>query len=185
VSLLDSAYPSATLERMPTFVRIQAAEIERRRCLGIDGRDEVWAGVYRMIPPPSFAHQRVGEQLSRLLAAPARAAGLTALIREFGIGAPEDFRVPDGGLLRGEVDGVWQPTAALVLEILSPCDKTWQKLAFYAAHGVQELLIVDPRARSVRWLGLRGGRYEPIERSDLIEMSAEELARQIEWPEQR
>ncbi|HEU0250585.1 MAG TPA: Uma2 family endonuclease [Solirubrobacteraceae bacterium] len=167
---------------MRTIVHVPRAEIERRQRLGIDGRDEVWAGVYRMIPPPSFAHQCVGEQLAALLAEPARAAGLRPLIREFGIGSAEDFRVPDGGLLRGEVDGVWQPTAALVLEILSPRDKTWQKLSFYAAHEVQELLIVDPRKRTVRWLSLRDGRYEPIERSGLIQMGTAELAGLIEWP---
>jgi Uma2 family endonuclease len=182
VCFLISACPFATLELMPTSVHIPAAEIGRRRRLGIDGRDEVWAGAYRVIPPPNLAHQRVGEQLSTLLAAPARAAGLTALIREFGIGTPGDFRVPDGGLLRGEVDGVWLPTAALVLEILSPRDKTWQKLSFYAARGVEELLIVDPRKRAVQWLALREGEYEPIERSELIEMGAAELAEQIDWP---
>jgi Uma2 family endonuclease len=159
-----------------------AAEIERRRMLGIDGRDEVWAGAYRMIPPPSFAHQCVGEQLAVLLAEPARAAGLRPLIREFGIGSPDDFRVPDGGLLRDEVDGVWQPTAALVLEILSPRDKTWQKLPFYAARGVRELLIVDPRERTVRWLALGEAGYEPVERSGLIEMGAAELGGLIDWP---
>lgn len=167
---------------MRTFVHSQAAEIARRRRLGIDGRDEVWAGVYRMIPPPTFAHQSVGEQLAALLAEPARAAGLTALIREFGVGTPGDFRVPDGVLLREGVEGPWQPTAALVLEILSPRDKTWQKLPFYASHGVQELLIVDPRKRTVRWLALADGGYEPVERSGLIEMGASELAELINWP---
>jgi hypothetical protein len=167
---------------MPTTVRITVAEIERRRELGIDGRDEVWAGAYRVIPPPNLAHQWVGEQLSELLAVPARAAGLRPLIREFGIGTPDDFRVPDGGLLRGDGDGVWLATAELVLEILSPRDKTWQKLSFYAAHGVRELLIVDPRKRTVQWLGLCDGRYEPIERSGLIDMGAAELAGLIDWP---
>lgn len=90
--------------------------------------------------------------------------------------------MPDGGLLRDGVEGPWQPTAALVLEILSPRDKTWQKLPFYAAHGVQELLIVDPRKRTVRWLALADRGYEPVERSGLIEMSADELAGLIDWP---
>lgn len=167
---------------MRTVIHMPTAEIERRQWLGIDGRDEVWAGAYRMIPPPSFAHQYVGEQLSVLLAEPARAAGLRPLIREFGIGMPDDFRVPDGGLLRGEADGAWQPTAALVLEILSPRDKTWQKLPFYAAHGVQELLIVDPLRRTVQWLVLCDLRYESVQRSGLIDLGAAELAGMIEWP---
>lgn len=179
---LGSESPFATLGRMRTVVHNQIAEIERRQQLGIDGRDEVWAGVYRMIPPPNLVHQCVAEQLSVLLAAPARTVGLRPLIREFGIGEPDDFRVPDGGLLRGDVDGVWLPTAALVLEILSPRDQTWKKLSFYAARGVGELLIVDPRERTVQWLALSNGSYEPIARSGLIDMGATELAELIDWP---
>ncbi|MGO9247332.1 MAG: Uma2 family endonuclease [Solirubrobacteraceae bacterium] len=58
----------------------------------------------------------------------------------------------------------------------------WGKLPFYAAHGVDELLIVDPQKRSVDWLSLTGGSYEPIERSDLIDLGAAELSQRIDWP---
>jgi hypothetical protein len=43
------------------------------------------------------------------------------------------------------------------LEIVSPDDDTWKKLASYAAHEVDELLIVDPDKRRVDWLGLLAG----------------------------
>jgi Putative restriction endonuclease len=178
---------ASTLQHMRTLVIEPApAEIEmllaRRHSLGLDSRDEVWAGTYRVIPPPSFAHQRVAEQLSALLGPPARAAGLEPLIREFGLGTPEDYRVPAGGLLRSGASGVWHATAALVLEIVSPGDDTWQKLPFYAARFVDELLIVDPAERAIHWHSLRGGRYEPIPRSELIELDAVDLASSIEWP---
>jgi Uma2 family endonuclease len=52
----------------------------------------------------------------------------------------------------------------------------------YAAHDVEELLIVDPRKRTVQWLALRDGGYEPVERSALIEVGAAELAERIDWP---
>jgi Uma2 family endonuclease len=172
---------------MPTLVVDPApaeieALLERRRRLGLDHRDEMWEGTYRMIPPPSFAHQRVAEQLAALLGPPARAAGLEPLVREFGLGGPEDYRVPDGGLHRPGAGGVWHPTAALVLEIISPGDSTWQKLPFYAAHGVDELLIIDPSERAVHWLGLQGNSYEPIGSSALIDLDAGRLAAQIDWP---
>jgi Uma2 family endonuclease len=77
---------------------------------------------------------------------------------------------------------MWHPTAALVVEIVSPGDETWDKLPFYAAHHVDEVLILDPDAREVHWLGLNGDRYEPVERSGLIELGAGELARMIDWP---
>lgn len=167
------------LDPPPTEI---ATLLERRSRLGLDRRDEVWEGTHRVIPPPSFAHQRVAEQLAALLGPSARAAGLEPLIREFGLGAPEDYRVPDGGLHRPGASGVWHPTAALVLEIVLPGDDTWQKLPFYASHGVDELLIVDPHTRAVDWLALRGERYEPVERSALVGLDVQALAERIDWP---
>jgi Uma2 family endonuclease len=42
----------------------------------------------------------------------------------------------------------------LAREIVSPGGKTW-RLAFYARHGVAELLIVDPQERKVNWPGVQ------------------------------
>jgi len=78
---------------------------------------------------------------------------------------------------------VYLPTAALVVEIVSPGDDTWEKLGFYAAHRVDELLIVDPEKRQVDWLGLEpGGEYARIERSRLLDLGPVELAEQLDWP---
>jgi Uma2 family endonuclease len=77
---------------------------------------------------------------------------------------------------------VYLPTAALVLEIVSPGDQSWEKLDFYAAHGVEELLIADPQEKTVSWMGLVGGDYNHLKRSRLIELGAAELADQIDWP---
>ncbi len=77
---------------------------------------------------------------------------------------------------------MWHATAALVVEILSPGDESWQKLPFYAAHAVDEVLVIDPDERSVAWLGLRGGEYQPLERSGLIELGRAELAGRLDWP---
>jgi len=113
----------------------------------------------------------------------ARQAGLRTLGR-FGIGEwDSDYRVPDGGLHRGPGWDVCTPTAMLVIGVVYPGDETWQKLPFYAAHDVDEVLIVDPSERTVHWLGLTEGTYEPIERSGLIEFGPTELAEQIDWPE--
>jgi Uma2 family endonuclease len=69
-----------------------------------------------------------------------------------------------------------------VIEIVSPEDESWQKLPFYAAHAVDEVLIVDPQERSVHWLGLAEGEYREVERSGLIELGPGELAERIDWP---
>lgn len=157
--------------------------LERRRRSGLDRLDEVWEGVLHMVPAPSFGHARIGQQLAEILGPPARAAGLTAAIHEFNLGEGEhDFRVPDGGLLAPGAGGVWLPTAALVVEIVSPNDETWEKLPFYAAHDVDEVLIVDPALSSVNWLALSDGQYRPVQRSGLIDLGASDLAEQIDWP---
>jgi Uma2 family endonuclease len=172
-----------TLVMDPAPVEIDAL-IEHRRRLGLDHRDEVWQGVLHMNPPPTGEHQYVLQQLSVLLDPLARDVGLVAVINEFGLGreGKDNYRVPDGGLHRGLPRGVYQSTAALVIEIVSPGDESWEKLPFYAAHDVNELLIVDPRDRSVSWLALEDGEYQPIERSTLIDLGQSDLAEQIDWP---
>ena len=57
-----------------------------------------------------------------------------------------------------------------------------EKLPFYGAHAVEEILIIDPQERSVSWLGLTDGEYQPIERSGLIDLGASDLAELIDWP---
>ena len=68
------------------------------------------------------------------------------------------------------------------MEIVSPGDESWAKLPFYAAHRVDELLIVDPEKRSLSWLALAGGEYQPIGRSGLIDLGSDQLAERIDWP---
>lgn len=155
--------------------------LERRRRSGADRHDEVWDGVYRMMPSPGYAHWQLDEQLAELLRPLARASGLDSG-GEFNLGDKDDYCVPDRGLHRPEDRHDWQQTAAIVIEILSPGDESWKKLPFYAAHQVDELLIVDPANRTVDWLALEQGEYQPIERSRLIELGPAELAERIDWP---
>lgn len=159
------------------------ALLERRRQAGVDRLDEVWRGVRHMVPGPSIEHADISQQLAVLLDGPARAAGLRPTMSEFNLGESEhDFRVPDGGLHRPGASGVWQATAAAVVEILSPGDESRQKLSFYAARDVDEVLLVDPTERTVTWLALRDGEYHPVKRSALIELGPAELGEHINWP---
>lgn len=172
---------------MPTLVRDpQPAEFEallqRRRRLGQDALDEVWKGVYHMNPAPHTRHAYVVQQVAEMLGPLARAAGLVPMMSIFNLGEPEDYRVPDGGVFRRGPDAVFVPSAALVIEVVSPDDETWQKLDFYAFHRVEELLIVDPQEKTVSWMALESGEYKHLKRSRLIELGAAELAERIDWP---
>lgn len=157
------------------------ALIDRRRRLGIDSFDEVWEGSYHVAPAAHPAHGYVDSELRVFLASFARAAGLVGT-GPFNLGVADDYRVPDGGYHRSLPAGVWVPTAAIVVEVVSPDDETFEKFGFYAAHGVHELIVADPAARSVRCWHLRDGRYEEAARSDLLAVTAEDVTRAIPWP---
>jgi Putative restriction endonuclease len=136
-------------------------------------------------PPPELEallerrHQAGVDRLDEV----ARDGGLLLAMHEFNLGESErDFRVPDGGLHRPGAAGVWLATAAIVVEILSPGDESWLKLPFYAAHDVDEVLLVDPAERTVTWLALRDGAYVPVVRSALIELGPAELTECLDWP---
>lgn len=172
---------------MPTLVRDpQPAEfealLERRRRLGQDLFDEVWEGVLHMNPAPHSEHGRVEWQLAAILSPVAAAAGLRAL-GQFNLGREGDYRVPDGGLVTPGPDGVYLHTAQLVTEIVSLGDESWAKLPFYADHQVAEVLLVDPQKRSIDWLALGDqAKYTAVQRSDVIELTVDALAAQIDWP---
>ena len=156
--------------------------LESRRRSGVARFDEMWDGVLHMVPAPNHAHASIEAQLIMIVGPSARTAGLE-MIGQSNLGESEhDYRVPDSALHLPGTSGVRHATAALVVEIVSPGDESWEKLPFYAAHDVDEVLIVDPEKRSVDWLGLHGGEYRPLERSGLIELGADELGGRLDWP---
>ncbi|MHB8468094.1 MAG: Uma2 family endonuclease [Acidimicrobiales bacterium] len=165
----------------PTPPEVEAL-IERRQRLGLDGHDEVWEGEYHMAPE---AHSRHGVLQAELIAALrpfAKAAGLITT-GPFNVGDhQDDFRAPDLGFHRGKPDAVWVHTAAVVVEVLSPDDESYEKFGFYAAHEVDEILIADPLARTVEWWSLAGERYEHVPRSNLLDVGDQELVDAIDWP---
>ncbi len=168
-----------TLIPDPLPVEVEAL-LERRREWGADRHDEVWEGVLHMSPPPSSRHELIVRQLARVLD-PLASARRLAVLGAAGIGVKDNHRVPDLTLLRPPVEPQWQPTAALAVEVLSWREPAAKKLDFYAAHHVDELLIVNPERREVDWRALREGAYQRIEHSDVIDLGPVELAGQIDW----
>lgn len=141
---------------------VPEAFLEERRHTGADVWDEMWEGELHMVPPPPGLHQRLGMELAMVLNPLAKARGLvgsyeTGLYRP---GTDLDYRVPDHVYARPELAterGVDGP-AEVVVELLSPGDETYDKLAFYADIGVGEVLVVHPVERRVELFVLRGGR---------------------------
>lgn len=158
------------------------AWLDRRRELGQDGFDEVWDGVYHVAPLAHGRHGATEYQVAFALRAPARAAGLRGS-GPINIGRPGDYRVPDAAYLSTRETALWNPTAAIVVEILSPNDESREKFGFYFAAGVAEMLLVDPLERTVEWFVRGDGGFVPADRSALLDVSTAGLIAEIEWPD--
>lgn len=155
--------------------------LQRRRALGQDGFDEVWEGVYHVAPMAHSRHGYIGRQLAFLLEPLARQAGLVST-DAFNLGEPEDYRVPDGGYHRSEPAALYVPTAAIVVEVVSPDDETWQKFGFFAAHGVEEICTAEPLEHRVRWWRRDGDHFVEAPGSELLGVTTAELEAEINWP---
>lgn len=156
--------------------------LDRRRALGQDGFDEVWEGVYHVAP---VAHGRQGwmdEEIAFALLARARAAGLRGS-GPINIGHAQDYRVPDAAYLRARETALWNPTAAIVVEVVTPNDGSRRKADFYFRAGVEELLLVDPLERTVEWFVRGPEGFVEADASALLGVAAQELHDEIEWPD--
>lgn len=133
--------------------------LDERRRLGHDVFDEMWGGVLHMVPPPSGDHQRLGSELIAALLPVVKRRGLVASHETGLFAGDDDYRVPDlivsrpGNCSRRGVDD----TAEVVVELRSPGDESYEKLTWYAARGVTEMLIVDPPTREFELFRTGGG----------------------------
>lgn len=156
------------MRAVPLDVQPDDELLASRRARGLDRWDEMWEGVLHMVPPPSFDHQRLGAELLVVLHGVASPLGL-AVTHETGVFDSDDpdqsYRVPDLSVTRPEhrkqrgIEG----GAVLLVEIRSPSDESYEKLPFYAAHGVERVLILEPDTfeADVFVLGAEG--YERLE----------------------
>ena len=74
------------------------------------------------------------------------------------------------------------PTVAIVVEVLSPGDRTYEKFGFYAAHAVDEIVIADPQRRRVECWQRSGKGYTQVSGSRLLGVTGAEVAAVIRWP---
>lgn len=155
--------------------------LQQRRALGQDLFDEVWQGDYHVAPAPRASHGDVDDQLAAFLRPRALAKGLWGT-GPLNLGQPDDYRVPDRAYLRQRSQAVFVPSAAIVVEISSPDDETYGKFAFYFACGVEELLILEPSTRSAAWYGRGADAFTHAGRSQLLDLTDDEIAAAIDWP---
>ncbi|HWL45065.1 MAG TPA: Uma2 family endonuclease [Ilumatobacter sp.] len=154
------------------------ALIERRRALGLDTFDEWWEGVYRVVGGPSPEHGLVVARLCALLLGRCDPLGLW-VVTPMNVGIDKwDAKVPDIAVTRPDTartSPAYMATAELVVEIMSPREIRGEKLPFYAAWNVKEYLEVDLPNGTVRLLANRDGTWEPIDSSEVIELTVGEV----------
>lgn len=92
------------------------------------------------------------------------------------------LRVPDLAFIRGREHAVYLPTAALVVEVVSPGDESYLKFGFYLARGVDEVLIVDPLGRTVEWYTRGADAFARTGASVLLGLDEAALHGELDWP---
>jgi Uma2 family endonuclease len=139
---------------MVVLDRLAAGKIlHQRRESGNDRWDEVWDGVYMLMPNPNIEHQGIAGRLLMVLGPVIEWPGLGRVFPGVNVSDRLDdwmknFRCPDIAVY---LDGnpaqakgsYWYGGPDFAVEIVSPDDRSRDKLGFYAAVGVRELLLID------------------------------------------
>lgn len=135
--------------------------IRRRHETGQDICDEWWEGTYRIMTGPSPLHGMTVVELAVFLNPLAKRAGLK-VSTPVNIGVDKvDCRVPDIGVFHPDTlytSPAFLSSAELVVEVLSPGEKSSAKLGFYIEWDVSEYLEIDPAQRRINLTGLKGPR---------------------------
>ena len=144
--------------------------IADRRERGIDKFDEVWDGVYVMAPIANNEHQNIVGKLSRFLGNLIEDSGLGivqpgANVSDQEVDWTKNCRVPDilvflNGNTAEDRDTHWFGGPDFAVEIVSPKDRSREKLDFYASVGVRELLLIDRNPWQLELFRLTNGRLE-------------------------
>lgn len=151
-------------------IRAQRAE------WGGDRYDEVWEGIYRMNPLPNSEHMHLQGGLVWALRN-AVASGPAMVYPGLNISDRVDdwrknYRCPDvavvlpGGIAR-DYGAYHVGGPDFVVEIISPYDRSREKIPFYGQVGVRELLLVDRDPWGLELYRLLDGQMDLVGQSTL------------------
>lgn len=127
--------------------------IADRQARQIDRYDEVWEGVYMMSPLANNEHQSLATELSIAIGSVVDWQDLGRTLAGANVSDRADdwtknYRIPDVLVFQPDTAAEdrgshWFGGPELAIEIVSPGDKTLEKLDFYAKVGTRELLVID------------------------------------------
>lgn len=161
-----------TLPLLIPDVNVSARMIEDRRARGIDHHDEVWEGVYVMSPLANNEHQRLTTLFAAIFVEVIDRSELGQSFVGVNLTDQQDnwlrnYRCPDVVVfLKGNPaqnrDTHWIGGPDLVIEIVSPYDRTRERIGFYEAIGARELLVVDRDPWQLELFRLSNGKLVSI-----------------------
>ncbi len=140
--------------------------IAERQSRGIDGPDEVWNGIYIIMPIANIDHQRLGARLWAIFEAIVPEGTGVACppvnVSDRKKGWVENFRIPDASVFLKDGPGRncgthWWGGPDFAVEVLSNRDPAREKRGFYAANGVRELLLIDREPWAIELYRLSDG----------------------------
>ncbi|MBC8353035.1 MAG: Uma2 family endonuclease [Planctomycetes bacterium] len=151
--------------------------IAQRQQAGLDKLDEVWGGVYVMSPMANNEHQRVVSDLTTILNIVLGWSGLGRIFPGVNVSDQEDdwknnYRCPDVAVYLKDTQAedrgaYWYGGPDFAVEVVSPQDRTTDKLPFYGQVGTRELLVVDRDPWALSLYRLRDEILQPFATSEL------------------
>jgi Uma2 family endonuclease len=149
--------------------------IAQRQACGGDRYDEVWEGVYVMSPLPNIEHQQIVARLVRILGEVVGWQGQGEVFAGINLSDQAEewqhnYRCPDVAvILSGSgaeaSEAHFRGPADFLVEVISPGDRTREKLPFYARLGVRELLVIDRQPWAIDLYRLEGAELRQAGRS--------------------
>jgi Uma2 family endonuclease len=150
---------------------VSPEELARRKRLGVDRWDEMWEGVLHMAPAPAYEHQRIVSKMLLFLAPLLEQRGAGTLVLGINVfrdrPLDDDYRIPDLTFVAEGRESILGPQGArggpdAVVEVRSPGDETYEKLPFFAALGVREVIVVDRDTKRPEVYRLAGPQYVAV-----------------------
>ena len=157
---------------------LERSLIRRRRERGADRFDEVWEGVYVMNAYPNIEHQGLVGRLTSILLFLIDDQKLGMVLPGCNVSDrpqrwKENYRCPDVVVFLKGTQAVnkkthWFGGPDLAIEIISPHDRSREKLDFYAQAGTRELLLLDRDPWSLELYRFENGPPELVQRADVV-----------------
>ena len=151
--------------------------IAQRQATGADKYDEAWEGVYVMAPLANDEHQNLVNELATVLTIVVGWAGLGKVRPGVNVSDrrkdwKENYRCPDVVVFLKDTQAEncgthWYGGPDFAIEVISPGDRTLEKLPFYAKVAARELMVIDRNPWSIRLFRLRDDQLVEVGSSSL------------------